>query len=127
MSYQLSQQTKELLSKRIGIPYEQLLEMSDEEIDEYIEKKTGKKIQWPKGAKVDEPPIKELEDHSDRDIHEALVKGMKKYFATADQRSAESKHDRGVAFARLRSDLKKFDTLHRKALEGKPEGREPGE
>ena len=43
MSYQLSNKTKELLSKRIGIPYEKLIQMEDEEIDAYIEQKTGKK------------------------------------------------------------------------------------
>ena len=48
MSYQLSNKTKELLSKRIGIPYEKLIQMEDEEIDAYIEQKTGKKITWLK-------------------------------------------------------------------------------
>lgn len=48
MSYQLSDKTKELLSKRIGIPYEKLIQMEDEEIDAYIEQKTGKKITWLK-------------------------------------------------------------------------------
>lgn len=62
MSFQLSNKTKELLSQRIGIPYEKLLQMDDEEIDAYIEQKTGKKITWPKGAKVDGLPIRTLED-----------------------------------------------------------------
>lgn len=62
MSYQLREETKELLSKRIGIPYEQLLKMDDEEIDRYIEKKTGKKITWPEGAKVDVLPIETIEE-----------------------------------------------------------------
>ena len=48
MSYQLSDKTKELLSKRIGIPYEKLIQMEDEKIDAYIEQKTGKKITWLK-------------------------------------------------------------------------------
>lgn len=48
MSYQLSDKTKELLSKRIGIPYEKLIQMEDEEIDAYIEQKKGKKITWLK-------------------------------------------------------------------------------
>lgn len=43
MSYELSNKTKELLSKRIGIPYEKLVQMEDEEIDAFIEQKTGKK------------------------------------------------------------------------------------
>ena len=62
MSYQLRKETKELLSRRIGIPYEELLQMTDEEIDNYIEKKTGKKITWPEGAKVDGLPIKTIEE-----------------------------------------------------------------
>ena len=43
MSYQLKDETKKLISKRIGLSYEELKNMSDEEIDAYIEKKTGKK------------------------------------------------------------------------------------
>ena len=62
MSSKLSETTKELLSKRIGIPYEQLLKMDDEEIEAYIEKKTGKKITWPKGTKVDGLPIRTIDD-----------------------------------------------------------------
>lgn len=57
---------KEILSERIGIPYEKLLQMEDEEIDAYIEQKTGKKITWPKGAKVDGLPIKTMEDMDKR-------------------------------------------------------------
>ena len=66
MSYQLSNKTKELLSKRIGIPYEKLIQMEDEEIAAYIEQKTGKKITWPKGAKVDGLPIRTIEDVDQR-------------------------------------------------------------
>lgn len=62
MSYKLSDKAKELISERIGIPYEKLIYMTDEEIEAHIEKKTGKKITWPKGAKVDGLPIKTMED-----------------------------------------------------------------
>ncbi len=62
MSYELSNKTKEIVSKRIGIPYEKLIQMEDEEIDAYIEKKTGKKITWPKGAKIEGLPIRTMED-----------------------------------------------------------------
>ncbi len=44
MSFELSNKTKELLSRRIVIPYEKLIQMDDEEIETYIEQKTGKKI-----------------------------------------------------------------------------------
>ena len=62
MSYKLSSKTKEILSKRIGISYEKLIQMEDEEIEAYIEQKTGKKITWPKGAKVDGLPIMTMKD-----------------------------------------------------------------
>ena len=62
MSYQLKDETKRLISKRIGLSYEELKNMSDEEIDAYIEKKTGKKMTWPKGAKMNGLPIKTLDD-----------------------------------------------------------------
>ena len=62
MSFKISNETKEILSKRIGIPYEQLIRMDDEEIESYIEQKTGKKITWPKGAKIDGLPIRTMED-----------------------------------------------------------------
>ena len=41
-----------MLSKRIGIPYEKLIQMDDEEIEAYIEQKIGKKITWPREAKI---------------------------------------------------------------------------
>ena len=62
MSFKLSSKTKEIISKRIGIPYEKLIQMEDEEIEAYIEQKTGKKITWPNGAKVDVLPIRTMED-----------------------------------------------------------------
>lgn len=62
MSFKLSSETKKILSKRIGIPYDKLIQMDDEEIEAFIEQKTGKKITWPKGAKIDGLPIKTMED-----------------------------------------------------------------
>lgn len=62
MSYKLSRKTKEIISERIGIPYEKLIQMEDEEIEKYIEQKVGKKITWPKGAKIDELPIRTMKD-----------------------------------------------------------------
>ena len=62
MSFKLSNKTKEILSGIIGIPYEKLIQMDDEEIEAYIEQKTGKKITWPKGAKVEGLPIMTMED-----------------------------------------------------------------
>ena len=62
MSYELSNETKAMLSKRIGIPYDQLIQMDDEKIEAIIEQKTGKKITWPKGAKINGLPIRTMED-----------------------------------------------------------------
>ena len=69
MSYQLKDETKKLISKRIGLSYEELNNMSDEEIDAYIEKKNGKKMTWPKGAKMDGLPIRTLED-KEKDLYD---------------------------------------------------------
>jgi hypothetical protein len=60
--FKLSNKTKELLSERIGIPYEKLMQMDDDEIDAYIEQKTGKKITWPKGTKIDGLPVRTMQE-----------------------------------------------------------------
>ena len=44
--YKLSDETKKHLSETIGIPYEQLIQMDDEEITAYIEQKNGKKLTY---------------------------------------------------------------------------------
>lgn len=62
MSFELSSKTKKILSERIGIPYEKLIQMDDEEIKTFIEQKTGKKITWSKGEKINGLPIKTMED-----------------------------------------------------------------
>lgn len=62
MSFELSSKTKKRLSEKIGIPYEKLIQMSDEEIKAFIEQKTGKKITAPKGAKINRLPIRTMED-----------------------------------------------------------------
>lgn len=78
MSYKLSNKTKEIISKRIGIPYEELIQMEDEEIDAYIEKKTGKKITWPKGAMIEGNPITSLEEKEKKNVVQALRDRIKK-------------------------------------------------
>lgn len=52
MSFKLSNQTKKMLSKRIGISYEKLIQMDDDEIEAYIEQKTGKKSHGHKVPKL---------------------------------------------------------------------------
>lgn len=80
MSYRLSNKTKEIISNRIGIPYEKLIQMEDEEIDAYIEKKTGKKITWPKGAKIGGESITSLEEKEkkNKNVVQALRDRIKK-------------------------------------------------
>lgn len=46
--YNLNDNTKIILSKSIGIPYEKLITMDDDEITAYIEQKNGKKMGWSK-------------------------------------------------------------------------------
>ena len=58
----LSNETKRALSRIIGIPYDVLIKMDDEEIDQHIKEKVGTKIKWPKGATVDGYPIRPIED-----------------------------------------------------------------
>ena len=62
MSFKLSNNTKKRLSEIIGIPYEKLIQMDDEEIERFIEQKTGKKITWSKGEKINGLPINTMED-----------------------------------------------------------------
>ena len=42
--YKLSEETKKHLSETIGIPYEKLITMDDDEITAYIVQKNGKKM-----------------------------------------------------------------------------------
>lgn len=46
--YKLSEETKKSLSKIIGIPYEKLITMDDDEVTAYIEQKNGKKMGYSK-------------------------------------------------------------------------------
>ena len=46
--YKLSEEIKKRLSESIGIPYEKLITMDDDEITAYIEQKNGKKMGWSK-------------------------------------------------------------------------------
>ena len=42
--YKLSDEVKQRLSKKMGIPYEKLIQMDDDEVTAYLEKKNGKKL-----------------------------------------------------------------------------------
>ncbi len=44
--HKISNENKRKISENVGIPYEQLTKMSNDEITAYIEKKTGKKMDY---------------------------------------------------------------------------------
>ena len=62
MGYNLDEKMKLIISRKIGIPYQELLEMDDEEIKKHIEEKTGKKIQFPEDGIVDGYHIRTMEE-----------------------------------------------------------------
>lgn len=55
--YQLSDTTRNLIAKNIGVPFE-LLSLVDENIDDFIKYKTGREIGIPEGAKIDGTPVR---------------------------------------------------------------------
>ncbi len=61
MSHNLSK-TTEVLLEIIGLSYEEFMQMDDDEIQAYVEHRIGKKVTWPKGAKVDGLPICTMEE-----------------------------------------------------------------
>lgn len=63
--YSLSERMKREVAEKTGIPYEELINMSPEEIRIKIEKKTGKPLKgWPSEAKVIEE--EEMDGEMDR-------------------------------------------------------------
>lgn len=62
MDYKLSDKTKEILEKKLGITIEDLNKMDLDEEIKFVEQKTGKKINWPENGKVEGLPICTMED-----------------------------------------------------------------
>lgn len=56
-SYQLSDTTRNLIAKQIGVPFE-LISLVDENIEDFVKYKTGKEIGIPEGAKIDGVPVR---------------------------------------------------------------------
>ncbi len=52
-------------------------------------------------------------DDTDREVREALKKGIEDYEQTADQRANDSKEMRGVMLTQQNSDLRKLGRMHR--------------
>lgn len=59
-----NEETKKTLSRQIGIPCEQLATMDEDEIQRYVEKKTGKKFGFIEGIKVKGISITSIEDEA---------------------------------------------------------------
>jgi len=55
--YQLSDTTRKLIAKQIGVPFE-LIGLVDENIEDFVKYKTGKEIGIPEGAKIDGVPVR---------------------------------------------------------------------
>lgn len=55
--YQLSDTTRKLIAKQIGVPFE-LISLVDENIEDFVKYKTGKEIGIPEGAKIDGVPVR---------------------------------------------------------------------
>lgn len=55
--YNLSHETKKLLEKSLGIPYEEIINMNLEDEIQFVEGKIGKKLAWNKNDKIDGLPI----------------------------------------------------------------------
>ena len=58
--YQLSDTTKKLISKQVGLPYE-LLSYVDEYIDDFVKYKTGKEVGVSEYARIDGVPVTSFE------------------------------------------------------------------
>lgn len=65
--YSLSDTTKRIISRRVGLPFE-LLDLVDEDIENFVKHKTDKRITIPEGAKVDEYPVTSFEKKLERKI-----------------------------------------------------------
>ncbi len=55
--YQLSDATRKLIAKQIGVPFE-LISLVDENIEDFVKYKTGKEIGIPEGTKIDGVPVR---------------------------------------------------------------------
>lgn len=61
--YQLSDTTRELISRKVGLPIE-LINLVDENIEDFVKYKTGKELSIPRGAKIDCVPVTSFESKS---------------------------------------------------------------
>ena len=65
--FSLSDTTKRIISRRVGLPFE-LLDLVDEDIENFVKHKTGKEMTIPEGAKIDGYPVTSFEKKLERKI-----------------------------------------------------------
>lgn len=65
--YSLSDTTKKIISRRVGLPFE-LLDLVDEDIENFVKHKKGKEMTIPVGAKVDGYPVTSFEKKLERKL-----------------------------------------------------------
>ena len=65
--YSLSDKTKEIISRQVGLPFE-LLYLVDEDIESFVKHKSGKEMTIPVGAKVDGVPVTSFEKKLERKL-----------------------------------------------------------
>ncbi len=81
--YELSPETKQAISKTVGLPWETLINMTVEEEIEYIEKKNGKKLgfsmrPYPNGRSTGNPLIDRYRFFTKEDEEKWFKKLMKR-------------------------------------------------
>lgn len=65
--YSLSDKTKKIISKQVGLPFE-LLYLVNEDIENFVKHKNGKEVAVPNGAKVYGVPITSFEKRLERKL-----------------------------------------------------------
>lgn len=80
--FKLNEETKKNISKIIGIPYEKLITMDDDEITAFIEKKNGEKLKYGKvkitGSGDDSVLIDQGKFRTMEKVDEKIMKIIKK-------------------------------------------------
>ena len=69
--FELSDKTKELIEESVGLSFDEIINKDVDEMDNYIEDKIGKKLEFPEDAKIDGYPIRTM-DEVDKRIDEII-------------------------------------------------------
>ena len=69
--YNLSDTTKEIISRRVGLPFE-LLDLVDEDLENFVKHKKGREVTIPIGAKIDGYPVTSFEKKLEKKIRKFI-------------------------------------------------------